>query len=307
MGGEPTFVSATDIDAPEWNTDALGPTKRAYAGRLIRRLMDALVARRGAATRVWASSIPASSCRAGRCTAIGAPTASRSGATRPCSPPTTTPTTPRRTKPRASPAALAERLQVDPALVIPAYEDIHYYLWREHRLPANVLAEDAKLRDPLERARLARVFGQGLASAGRQRAAAAPRDATTARAAGSPANGSSAPARLFLIPGDSPIGLRLPLDSLPWADPEKIEPDVEPDPFAPREPLPPRQAFLHRRAADRAMAAASRGFRPVPQELPVIGRGEPERGAHRALRRAARRHAARVLPAAVRRRGLARR
>ena len=32
--------------------------------------------------------------------------------------------------------SLAERLQVDPALVIPAYEDIHYYLWKEHRLPA---------------------------------------------------------------------------------------------------------------------------------------------------------------------------
>ena len=40
MGGEPTFISASDMDAPEWNTDALGPTKRAYAHRLLRRLKD---------------------------------------------------------------------------------------------------------------------------------------------------------------------------------------------------------------------------------------------------------------------------
>ncbi|MDR3473737.1 MAG: transglutaminase family protein, partial [Devosia sp.] len=40
MGGEPTFVSASDIDAPEWNTDALGPTKQRMAERLMRRLMD---------------------------------------------------------------------------------------------------------------------------------------------------------------------------------------------------------------------------------------------------------------------------
>ncbi len=90
--------------------------------------------------------------------------ASRCGATRPCWPATgdsgnATPDDAARFI-----AALAERLQVDPSLAQPAYEDIHYYLWREHRLPANVVAEDAKLRDEMERARLARVFGGGLAS-----------------------------------------------------------------------------------------------------------------------------------------------
>jgi uncharacterized protein (DUF2126 family) len=38
MGGEPTFISATDHEGEEWNIDALGPTKRQYAGRLMRKL-----------------------------------------------------------------------------------------------------------------------------------------------------------------------------------------------------------------------------------------------------------------------------
>jgi uncharacterized protein (DUF2126 family) len=169
---------------------------------------------------------------------------------------------------------LAERLRIDPGLVIPALEDTHYYLWREHRLPANVLAEDSKLLDPLERARLAKVFGQGPHST----------------------VGSVLPLRrvldngsrrwqsgrwffrageMFLIPGDSPIGLRLPLETIPWADAETIETPFEPDPFAPRDRLPPRQAFLHRRLSETAWDSGIEGFRPVAQELPVIGRGEP--------------------------------
>ena len=40
MGGEPTFVSVDDYQSAEWNTDALGPTKRVRADELIRKLRD---------------------------------------------------------------------------------------------------------------------------------------------------------------------------------------------------------------------------------------------------------------------------
>ena len=52
MGGEPTFVSATDFDEPEWNTDALGPTKQRLAARLMRRLRALWAPGVGAAERV---------------------------------------------------------------------------------------------------------------------------------------------------------------------------------------------------------------------------------------------------------------
>lgn len=271
MGGEPTFVSATDMEGDEWNIDALGPTKRRYAGQLIRKLTP-LWAKGAALTYnmgkhypgeplprwaihahwradgepIWRDeTLLASDEDHGAATARDA--AQFAG-------------------------ALAQRLQIDPSLVNTAYEDIHYYLWREKRLPANVVAEDSKLADPLERRRLARLFGQGLASP----------------------VGSILPLRrviedgarrwesgkwffrddvMFLIPGDSPIGLRLPLESLPWADPETIQSDFEIDPFAPREALPPLEHLQRRRQP--SVESSIEDFRPVPQDLPIIGHDEP--------------------------------
>ncbi len=69
------------------------------------------------------------------------------------------------------------------------------------------------------------------------------------------------PETMFLIPGDSPMGLRLPLDSLPWAPPEDREPFVPLDPMTPRGPLPPRP---ERR---RPLFQSARGPRiPIPSD-----------------------------------------
>ena len=238
MGGEPTFVSATDQEGEEWNTDALGPTKRKLAGRLLKRLVP-LWSKGAAVQLAMGKHYPGEQLPRWALNAFwrldGQPVwrdpALLSDDDH------TDDATPEDAAGFA--AGLAARLGVDPALVNPAHEDIHYYLWKEKRLPANVVVEDAKLRDRLERERLAKVFGQGLAASvgsvlplrhgkrGWESARWFFRDDT-----------------LFLLPGDSPIGFRLPLDSLPWADPKRIPTEFEADPFAPAEALPAPELLL---------------------------------------------------------------
>jgi uncharacterized protein (DUF2126 family)/transglutaminase-like putative cysteine protease len=276
MGGEPTFIAADDMDAAEWNSDALGPTKRRYAGRLLRRLAARWSP--GAALQYamgkqypgeplprWAlyAHWRADGEAVWRDPALLASDDDTDGAT------------PEDAARFA--ALLAERLQVDPALVKQAHEDIHYYLWKEKRLPANVVAEDSKLRDPLERARLARIFGQGLAA---PVGAVLPLRRVIQDGARRWQSGRwfFRDGTLFLIPGDSPIGLRLPLEGLPWMSEEDAARhlETEPDPFAPREPLPSRQALERPRLrGDAGPGMDAEGFRPVPQDLPVVGESDP--------------------------------
>jgi len=101
--------------------------------------------------------------------------------------------------------------------------------------------------------------------------------------------------RLFLAPGDSPIGLRLPLSSLPHLAPIDYPHMVPADPFAPRLPLPDPAALegwrpsrttrgpLRRapatewpRNADASIVWCRRCGRPPPP--PAIPRGDS--GAH---------------------------
>src|SRR6185369_600485 len=59
---------------------------------------------------------------------------------------------------------------------------------------------------------------------------------------------------MFLIPGDSPMGLRLPLDSIPWVAAEDHNLVPERDPFHPREPLPPYYRRNGKNGAEQSMA-----------------------------------------------------
>src|SRR6185437_11702082 len=81
-------------------------------------------------------------------------------------------------------------------------------------LPANVDPFDSRLEDAGERARLARIFEQGLDAAVGHVLPIAQRADESAWQSGP---WFLRQERCYLVPGDSPLGFRLPLDSLPRA------------------------------------------------------------------------------------------
>jgi uncharacterized protein (DUF2126 family)/transglutaminase-like putative cysteine protease len=248
MGGEPTFVSIDDMEGDEWNTAALGAKKRELAGELLRRLKQRFapggLLHYGQGKWYPGESLPrwALGCWWRR---DGEPIWRDDGLIAD----ETADLGHGRSEAERFITALSEALRVGATFVMPAYEDVWYYLWKERRLPVNVDPLASRLDDEEERARLARVFEQGLGSVAGyvlplRRARAAAGDG--AWVSGSWLLRSE---HLFLIPGDSPIGYRLPLDSLPWVAAGDYPYLSEPDLHADRPALPPRQAYLRRESS----------------------------------------------------------
>jgi uncharacterized protein (DUF2126 family)/transglutaminase-like putative cysteine protease len=227
QGGEPTFVSVDDREGGEWNTEAMGPTKRGLSSELMERLRKHY----GAGGLVhfgqgkWypGEQLPRWSLnlfwrRDGvpiwHDDALIANERDDHGATA--------------THAREFLRRLAVRLGIDRRHVFAAYEDVGYWLWREGKLPINVEPGDAKLADRAERDRLRHVFARGL---GEPVGYALPvardeRDARRWRSSPWYLRGDNC----YLIQGDSPLGFRLPLDSLPWVRPADMPWIYPPDP-----------------------------------------------------------------------------
>ena len=283
MGGEPTFVSIDDMNGGEWNDAALGPDKYKRADTLLRRLRDRFAPNgllhhgqgkwypgeplprwafglywRKDGEPVWRDPhLVADEKRPGKLSACEA---------------------------GAFIAALAKRLEVNPVHARPGYEDAWYYLWKERRLPVNVSPLDNKLENAEERARLARILEEGV----NQVVGCAIPLRRGQYTDGSYAWQSGAwffrPEQMFLIPGDSPMGLRLPLDSIPWVKESEYPHIFEQDPMADRPALPDRASMSKQRfeaatfermqeVVEQRLGPASR--MPSPDLPPAVGESAP--------------------------------
>jgi uncharacterized protein (DUF2126 family) len=258
MGGEPTFVAVDDREAAEWNTEALGPSKRGFATELTHKLMARYgqggflhfgqgkwypgeqlprwaltIAWRADGQPCWAdASLFADERHAATYTAADA---------------------------QRFIGNLTQRLGLDTQYVRPAFEDTWYFLWREGRLPVNVDPFDARLSDELERARLRRVFAQKLDSpVGYLLPLKREWRVATAGPAWITGPWFVRDQRLYLLPGDSPMGYRLPLESLPWAAPGDLPLTLAQDPFASKVPLPSFTALRMQQARTNSEATQLR-------------------------------------------------
>ncbi|HEV3025284.1 MAG TPA: transglutaminase family protein, partial [Pirellulales bacterium] len=258
MGGEPTFVSIDDMDGREWNFDALGPTKRLLAGDLLgrieRRFAPGGLLHYGQGK--WYPGEPLPRWALGcywrkdgvpiwhdRDLLANERTDYGHG----------------RAEAEAFVEALAESLDLSPELAVRAYEDVWHYLRRERKLPVNVDPLDSKLDDPQERASLARIFERGLGEVVGYALPLRPSDLVSGP------RWLSGPwffrqERMYLVPGDSPMGFRLPLESLPWSAEAERDLVQGLDPFAPRGPLPDSGDGLSRgRPAQRYVSREGNG------------------------------------------------
>ncbi|RWR52456.1 transglutaminase family protein [Sinirhodobacter ferrireducens] len=267
MGGEPTFVSVDDFESAEWNTAAVGPQKRGLADTLIRRLKQRFAPGGflhygqgkwypGESLPRWTFSLywrndglpvwqnPELIAREDAPQQMGSAEAG------------------------AFLSTFATRLGLDGNYAQPAYEDPAEWILKEANLPPNVSPENSRLKNPEDRARYARVFNRGLTEPSgyvlplQRWWQSADRPSHWRSELWKPRRG-----HIFLIPGDSPVGFRLPLGSLPYIPPAQYPYSYPADPTVPRAPLPDYQAVVAERR------------RKIQEEIDRLAQEDAERAA----------------------------
>lgn len=235
MGGEPTFVSIDDFESPEWNSAADGTLKRKlaydlalrlknrfahgglfhfgqgkwYPGELFPRWQYGLYWRKDGLP-IWKND---------------ALVGQEAGA--------------KRTFKDAEKFAfeLTKYLGLDTTNLLPTYEDPIYWALEEGKLPVNVDPLAFDLKDGIERQTLGRLLEKGLNNPAGYVLPVKWQHETDNWVT---CKWEFRRGNCFLIPGNSPSGLRLPLKALPEISKKKKEVPIERSPF---EVLPPLGEF----------------------------------------------------------------
>lgn len=231
MGGEPTFVSIDDMESAQWNTAALGEEKLKLAKTLLLKLRDHFAEQGllhygqgkwypGEEIPRWALGLfwrkdgepmwrdPKLLARIDQDYGFGIKVVKRFACT------------------------LSKKLGLEKQFVQPAYEDGLHYLLQEQNIPKNIDLLASKVHDDLGRRRLARLLERGIE---KPTGYVIPLDFDFDSQRWSSVKWELKRERIVLIPGDSPMGLRLPLDSLPFSEEKEL--DLERDQFAQRQAL----------------------------------------------------------------------
>lgn len=229
MGGEPTFVSIDDMEGAEWTIAALGPHKRRLAGELLTRLRTRFapggVLHYGQGK--WYPGEPLPRWALGcfwrkdqvpvwRDVRWLATTSDSDGIT------------PQDAQRFA--VELARHLGLAVKNVTSAYEDTLYHLWKESLVPINLDPLKADITDSLARRTLANVLSRGL---DHPVGYLLPLQWNETQQRWSSGTWTFRREHLYLSPGNSPMGLRLPLDELPWVAEDKRDAAHEQSLFTP--------------------------------------------------------------------------
>lgn len=219
MGGEPTFVSIDDREDDTWHYSALGGDKKALAKDLLYRLNKRFstggfhmftqgkwypgeILPRWAMPCFWRTdeqpiwTDPS---------LLGDPDEDKGDVTGTA---------------KAFLEGLASALGIPGKYVLPAREDTPYYLWKDGRMPLTDEIMEANVYESAERKRLQTLMNKDLnAPAGY----VLPLHYSHPRARWISNAWKVKSRHLVLLTGDSPIGLRLPLSSLPWPKASEAE------------------------------------------------------------------------------------
>ncbi|MFT7030553.1 MAG: hypothetical protein ACJA2C_001951, partial [Marinoscillum sp.] len=232
MGGEPTFVSIDNQDAPEWNTAADGEHKRHLSNVLFHKIKDEYAT--GALMQYgqgkWYPGEPLPRWKLAcfwrkdgvsiwhndkmmadlsKDYGFGQKEADKFMQT------------------------LTAELSVDTSNIHPAYEDPFFFAWEESKIPVDVDPLKLDLKSSLERQKLTDLLSNGM---NEPVAYAVPIAWDYVAQSWQSCKWSFRRKDLFLIPGNSPAGLRLPLKSIQSNEDEVYKP--ERDPFDNPGPLP---------------------------------------------------------------------